>query len=500
MKYFSIIASILIFASINAYSQTPEYKKDEVLITSRRTPTLATELTRSVTIIDSNELKASSDLHSALKNSAGVDIQTRGIGTAQSDVSLRGSTFEQVLILIDGIRVNDSQTGHHNLDLSISLNQVERIEVLKGNGSQAHGANAFGGVINIITKKAKSSSFNIDMKGGTYNFFALMAPMLIIILAISILELTPIKRKTTVTAIIPQIDNYSLGAFANAKINSTKLDFNISKSDKKFGANNFYFLDSNQWEHTTSLLSNIKSQTAFESTIFRNSVSYRLHDDAYFWGLNRKSSNTHSTKSYAAESQISFESFLGSSAVGLEFSKDRITSTNLGNHERNKGGLFLEQSGKILKDISYVINYTAYNYSDEGWKSLPNLELGYNLLEDFRIFSSYGISFRLPSFTELYYNTPKLKGSALLKPENGSNFELGLSYSNENYKLNASYYIRSSDNAIDWALLKGDSIYNCMNIQNMQYNGIEANLELNTNTIFSEMIYSINFGFFSYFY
>ena len=160
-----------------------------------------------------------------------------------------------------------------------------------------------------------------------------------------------------------------------------------------------------------------------------------------------------------------------------------------------KGGLFLEQSGKILKDISYVINYTAYNYSDEGWKSLPNLELGYNLLEDFRIFSSYGISFRLPSFTELYYNTPKLKGSALLKPENGSNFELGLSYSNENYKLNASYYIRSSDNAIDWALLKGDSIYNCMNIQNMQYNGIEANLELNTNTIFSEMIYSINFGF-----
>ena len=340
MKYFSIIASILIFASINAYSQTPEYKKDEVLITSRRTPTLATELTRSVTIIDSNELKASSDLHSALKNSAGVDIQTRGIGTAQSDVSLRGSTFEQVLILIDGIRVNDSQTGHHNLDLSISLNQVERIEVLKGNGSQAHGANAFGGVINIITKKAKSSSFNIDMKGGTYNFFAYGANANYNLGDFNF-GINANKEKNDGYRYNTAIDNYSLGAFANAKINSTKLDFNISKSDKKFGANNFYFLDSNQWEHTTSLLSNIKSQTAFESTIFRNSVSYRLHDDAYFWGLNRKSSNTHSTKSYAAESQISFESFLGSSAVGLEFSKDRITSTNLGNHERNKGRIIL---------------------------------------------------------------------------------------------------------------------------------------------------------------
>ena len=65
---------------------------------------------------------------------------------------VRGSTFSQVLVLVDGVRMNNSQTGHHNADLPFGLDQVDRIEVLAGAGSSLHGADAFGGTINIVTR------------------------------------------------------------------------------------------------------------------------------------------------------------------------------------------------------------------------------------------------------------------------------------------------------------------------------------------------------------
>ncbi len=145
---------------------------EPIIVTASRTPVTLMRSARTVSVLDSAMLV---DLHvnsvqDALEYVSGVDIQQRGGQGVQADISLRGSTYEQTLILIDGVKTNDPQTGHHNLNLPLTLQDVQRIEVLKGAGSRIYGPNAFGGVINIITRKAKGKKLLFSATGGDFGY------------------------------------------------------------------------------------------------------------------------------------------------------------------------------------------------------------------------------------------------------------------------------------------------------------------------------------------
>jgi len=100
-----------------------------------------------------------------------MDVTQRGYHGMQGDISARGASFEQVLIMIDGVKLNDSQTGHHNLDLPVNLVDIERIEIMQGHGSSLYGPGAFGGVINIITKDAKKCPLKLSASAGDFGLF-----------------------------------------------------------------------------------------------------------------------------------------------------------------------------------------------------------------------------------------------------------------------------------------------------------------------------------------
>jgi len=123
-----------------------------VLVTGTFEPIPLEETQRSVMSIGVQRapLLFSSDV-GYLRLDPSIDPQERAPGGVQSDLSIRGSTFGQTLVLIDGLRVNDAQTGHHNLDLPIPLDSIDRIEVLHGAGSTFYGADAMGGPVNFIT-------------------------------------------------------------------------------------------------------------------------------------------------------------------------------------------------------------------------------------------------------------------------------------------------------------------------------------------------------------
>ena len=128
-------------------------KADEtVVVTGTFEPMPLDELQRSVMSLDTQQapLLYSSDVD-YLRLDPSIDLQERAPGGVQADLSIRGSTFGQTLVLIDGLRVNDAQTGHHNLDLPIPLDSISRIEVLHGAGSTFYGADAMGGAVNFIT-------------------------------------------------------------------------------------------------------------------------------------------------------------------------------------------------------------------------------------------------------------------------------------------------------------------------------------------------------------
>lgn len=171
-----LIAICLCFAVPNAVLGDKENSRidlhglEPVIITTTRTPTKLSHITRSASIIDASDIKNSTahSVEELLKYALGVDIMQRGPYGVQADSGIRGSTFSQVLILVNGVRVNDPQIAHHNFDLGLTLKDIERIEVLRGHGSSLYGADAFGGIINIITKKPDKVKY-ADISYGEYN-------------------------------------------------------------------------------------------------------------------------------------------------------------------------------------------------------------------------------------------------------------------------------------------------------------------------------------------
>ena len=95
----------------------------------------------------------------ALQLDPSVDLRERAPNGVQTDVSIRGGTFGQTLVLLNGFRVNDAQTGHHNMDMPVPLEAISGVEILRGSGSTMYGSDAVGGVINFITRPPEASEF-----------------------------------------------------------------------------------------------------------------------------------------------------------------------------------------------------------------------------------------------------------------------------------------------------------------------------------------------------
>jgi len=173
----TLLIVFLFLSSLNLYAESiKETKTNPIVVTANCEPILYSETARVVTVISPEQIRNSNakNIEELLKYISNVDVRRRGGPQAQVDFSIRGGTFEQTLILINGIPFNSAQTGHHNGNLPISIYDIERIEILEGSGSRVLGTNAFNGGINIITKSPnKSKKINLALSGGEYGFYDL---------------------------------------------------------------------------------------------------------------------------------------------------------------------------------------------------------------------------------------------------------------------------------------------------------------------------------------
>lgn len=480
MKIFFWFIIILLLNTSLIFSQSKEYKLNEVIVTASRVPSTFSNLNRNVVVITSEEINETpvNSVQDLLQYVSGVDLKSRGINGVQSDITIRGGNFEQTLILIDGVKVSDPQTGHHNLNLPVSLDDIQRIEILKGQGSRIFGPNAFSGVINIITKKGREKSLSLTASGGENNFFETQIhgsyPVGIISNNISFS-----KKKSDGYRHNTNFDIINFSYNSNLKSDFGKVNLFFGLNDKEFGANGFYSVAyPNQWEHTTTKFLNLSAELGNEELTFSPKIYWRRNDDDYLLGDPLPNyENIHKTNVYGSEIQISYKSNLGVTSLGGEFIQEKIESTNLGDHSRDKKGIFAEHKFSPFQDLNIIVGGFVYDYASVGWKVWPGLSIGYNISNKIRIYGSAGKAFRIPSYTELFYTSPPVNGNPNLKYEETTNYELGFRFNENIFSSEINLFRKEGKNLIDYVRISNEP-WHAENIAKVNTNGLEVNLNL----------------------
>jgi vitamin B12 transporter len=415
---------------------------EEIEIGASRAPGIFSEAARIVTVLTREELKKkpAGSLPEALRQFQGVDIRQRGPEGIQADISIRGGSFDQTAILLNGINITDPQTGHHNLNIPISFSQIERIEILEGPAARVYGPSAFSGAINIITKPAGKNEATASYTYGNHNFNLFDAAA----------SFQSGHFSQTFSANHSKSDGYIANTdfkIYNAFLHSTgkfqqgQLDYQLGWSARDFGANSFYTPRyPEQYEKTRTLFTAIKWRS--KSLInFSPSVYWRRHHDRFELFRYEKPAwysghNYHLTDIFGINLNSWFRSSLGKTAAGAEIRSENIWSNVLGDRletnirvpgenaffnrhkSRTSFSVFLEHSYSV-GNLYLSAGLLAQRSSELNleWQIYPGIDISYLIIPDVKIFASAGKSLRLPTFTDLYYNGPTNIGNPELKPE-----------------------------------------------------------------------------------
>ena len=495
-QYLKILFLLLIPISLKSQKVL-----DEVVINSGRILIPFSDENRNLIIIDSIFLNNSSakNLSEILQQVIGVDIRRRGNDDIQSDLYIRGGSFDQTLLLINGIKVEDSQTGHHQMNLSVPINLIDKIEILKGPGSRIFGMNAFNGAVNIITKK-NSQNGNINFDYGSFKTFQGSGSI-------------PINTKKTshiLSSTYRQSDGYRYNTDYNyfnlfysgiIEMDDSNLEILFSNSDRKFGANGFYASPEarDQYEETNGSLLNFKLRKKRENISTESSLYWRRHEDTYIYIRDNPSvyKNDHISHKLGFQNNISIFSDIGITGIGIDLSNTWLNSNNLGERNRFITTIFAEQLiNKNKFSFTPGIAFSIYEKpSNDLFKSklFPGIDIGYKLSNKISLNANIGETFRIPTFTDLYYSDPNNQGNENLDPEKAFTSEVGFKLREKNYGISLSLFRRKSDDLIDYVKANPEDKWSPQNIKNVITTGIEFDSKLILNI--NNSLNTINLGY-----
>ncbi len=442
---------------------------------------------RYITVIPQRTLEKMNhtSLYDALQYVSGIEVKSRGGFGVQGDITLRGSTYNQVLILVDGMRLNDPLTGHFNGFIPVAQAEIDRIEVLRGAASSVYGPDAVGGVINIITKKfANNNEPTLTNQGDFFlgdnqlvysnhglhwnndRFFVNGGVQL----NTSLGDPVPERRLETDTleSYRNNFDVKTVGLSAGYRLgNSWTASFRTSYDDRDFNARYFYTTSpfDQSTERTRNWFNYLLLQNEKGGNRTRIKLSYRYGTDLFVFNPSFPSTNEHTTNFYNVE--INRNSVLNenwSLYTGLQTDLRKIESTDRGNHEDAHIGL----SGLLnyAKNAWNIKFGTRADY-DQNYdlEFSPQLDVSYRM-NKFLFRALSGRSIRSADYTERYvsHNLPHLTsgrslGNPSLNAESAWNYELGVDYTPKDFLyFRATAFLRSSDELIDYVLRDYDDI------------------------------------------
>ena len=473
---------------------------DDVEVTGSCAPLALGQAVRMVTVLSREEIQAApvQSINDLLKMAVGVDVRQRGPIGAQTDVSIRGGTSEQITILLNGISICDPQTGHNAFDLPCDISDIERIEVLEGPAGRVYGTSSLVGAINIVTRDVRSKMAEVRVEGGSFGYLSAAGRVA--------LGLHSLSSNFT------RSDGYS-----RSKAGSLNSDYSGGKvfyqggyqceglllnwsgglSVKGFGSNTFYSAKfDEQYERTTKIYTALQGDLTIGKLHVRPAIYWNRSYDRFELirgSEERVPFNYHRSDVFGINLNTYFDWQLGRTAMGAEFRNEDIVSTNLGeplsdpfSHYKvglNRSNLsFHLEHNILLKRFTLSAGFIAIKntWNQMPFKLYPGIDASYRIGDHWKVYASYNSSLRMPSFTELYYSVGGHKADKYLKPEELHAVEGGVKYSNYWLTAQTSIFHHHARNMIDWVMdtRNPDAVWQSVNHTKVNTTGVETNATL----------------------
>jgi outer membrane cobalamin receptor len=459
---------------------------DNIRVTTTVEPLPMAESNRSVEVIPLRDLPPFDEsVVDALRDDTSLNLQARAANGVQADLSLRGTTFEQSLILVDGFRVDDPETGHLNLDIAIPLDAVSRVDILHGSGSTFYGSDAIGGAVNLITSRP-GDGLSVITRSGAGNYGSLEEHLRADYSAGLFAEQLAGSRDTSNGFIVDR--NYSSNALSSEtwlKWKPGTTDVLLAASDRPYGANLFYG-PYDSWERTKGWFASIDQELGTKTAA---SFAYRRHSDLFVLFADQPAvyENNHITTSY--EGALRRADNLGANTTlsyGLEADGDSIHSNSLGVHARNQEAAYANLSLRALRRFSVSIGGREELNSGGYQVFSPSAAAAFTVTQTLRLRAAAGHGFRLPTYVDLYYSDPSTIGNPNLKPESSWSYEGGVDWipASGHFTLSATGFRLQERDAIDYAkqqlanpVLTFAEPWQAINVPNLDLTGAEASVK-----------------------
>ena len=528
-KIFLVLLTLFVPFSL-LFAEDSVVKAEQVVITATRTETEILDVPGHVTVITEEDIKkmGAKNISDILTRQAGIKINNYGAAGAQKSISMRGSSSAQVLILINGVRLNDSRQGGADL-ATIPLDNIEKIEVVRGGTSALYGADAVGGIINIITKKEAENKLTIKVENGSY------IPQKSVKVSEGPVEedvdaqiadiFDTQKVSVQYSRKINDLNIVTAGSFTRANnefvwndtefINDKRKRINADLLGGDLYAGVSFPLRTGQFDITGIFAYNnvgtpgeidpkldpfmgyvFSTDARQQNTSFNGIIHYYTgdffsevlsFDTKVFYKYSKldfedppgpKSSHTLNTAGLDIVQELSsFDLF--SLIYGGNFLYDTVESTEIEKQDRISVGLFLEAPLYLLPQLTItpVVRYDSYS----NFPNSLNFKLSgvYNLSNETSIKASVSKSYRAPTFNDLFWPEDAWsKGNPDLVPETGYSCEAGLSTIKDRFQFDIYAFTRYMIDNIEWAETS-PFFYEPSNIGTSLYPGAEINVSFN---------------------
>ncbi|PIP16033.1 MAG: hypothetical protein COX46_04495 [bacterium (Candidatus Ratteibacteria) CG23_combo_of_CG06-09_8_20_14_all_48_7] len=460
---------------------------EEIVVTATRTPQSAEEVPVSVTVVTRSEIEDSKaqNVGEVLDTLPGVQMRAYGSMGSQSSLSIRGSSTEQILILLDGRPLNLGSLGSYDLSL-IPIEMVERIEVLRGPASALYGANALGGVINIITRNIpKEPFFTSNLQYGSFNT--------------TLLSFTGGRKDGRFGYILSGQYNYSDGDRENSGDEENhffgKFTLDLNKNSSLAFSSGF---DKQDVEVPGSValpmpLANQKTTEDRQDVFYgfageRGEFTGRLffnHNKVHFQNPDPAwpTDSTIKNRQTGLELQQNYSpNEIHLLTIGGDYLKDEVKSESTGSHAPEREAIFI-QDQITFKKATLVLGGRVDEHSVYGSEFSPRIAGRFNLSEDTILRSSLGKAYRAPTVNDLYWYEEWWPGAGMfgnedLKPEEGISYDLGVEHKfSKNLSATATFFRNDVEDLISWVETIPWTRYDVQNIGEARLQGVETELK-----------------------